>query len=426
MGRVEGKLKRLNPAQAKIAPSLSADSLRADTRIVPYSAVRYLAILPVFAAVSLGGCKEEAGPAQRQAAAAPPIPVGVVQVAKRATNPGQTFIGRVEAVDNVNLIARVEEFLRQRSYEEGQVVKKGDLLFVLEKANYQAQLDAAEANLAKAQADADNAKQQADRARVLVRQQATSEAVLDDRIAQEKQTAAVVAQVRASLEQAKINLGYTEIRAPFTGRIGRAAYSVGALVGPSSGTLASIVSQDPIYVSFPVSDRTILEFTRGERATATTEGVAVRLTLSTGMTYPEPGVIDYTGLKVDPNTDTLSVRAKFPNPKGTLVDGQFVRVLTESKEPVEALVIPQKAVLTDQGGNFVLLVDTEKRAVQRRISTAQTIGSDIVVSTGLKEGETIMVDGLQRVRPGQAVDPAPSAPAPSAIPPKQPTQPARK
>ncbi len=175
----------------------------------------------------------------------PPIPVGVIKITERPTHPQLSFVGRVEATDSVDLIARVDGFLDKRTFTEGQAVKTGDLLFVLQKDALQAALDAAQANLAKAQADADNLKLQTECARSLYKQKTVSQAMLDDRVAAEKQALAVVQQAQASLERAQINLGYTDIRAPFSGRIGMANFSVGALVGPSSGPLATIVSQGP-------------------------------------------------------------------------------------------------------------------------------------------------------------------------------------
>jgi len=345
--------------------------------------------------------------ARKEPPSSVPVPVAVVNAAKRPTNPGLSFIGRVEAIKKVDLVARIQGFLTKRAYSEGAMVKADELLFVIQQNAYQAELDAARANLAKAEADAWNATQQADRARALIKEQTVSEATLDDRIAAEKQTRAAVEQARASLEQAQINFSYTEIKAPFDGRVGRATVTVGALVGPTSGTLATIISQDPIYVTFQVSDRTVLQVTEGDRS-KTTESVAVHLFMSTGAEYPETGTIDYTGIKVDPNTDTLAVRAVFPNPRGALLDGQFARVFVQSKDPVEALVIPQKAVLTDQGGNFVMLAEAGK-AVQRRITTGANVGADVIVRQGLNVGDQVIVDGLQRLRPGVAVSPAPAS-----------------
>ncbi len=389
-----------------------SDGLMAPSRQAPTGpATRVCRSIVILCVVTAGllpaGCSGDES-TQKATRSETPVPVTVVDAVERPTNPGLTFIGRVEAVSKVDLVARIQGFLTKRAYSEGTMVKSGDLLFVIQQNAYQAELDSARANLAKAEADAWNANQQANRARSLVKDQTVSEATLDDRIAAEKQAQAVVEQARAALEQAQINFGYTEIRAPFNGRVGLSSVTVGALVGPNSGTLATIVSQDPIYVTFPVSDRTVLQVTEGDRTRVTTEGIAVHLFMSNGARYPETGTIDYTGIKVDPNTDTLTVRAVFPNPRGALLDGQFARVFAESKNPVEALVIPQKAVLTDQAGNFVMLAEAGK-AVQRRITTGQNIGVNVVVQQGLKAGEQVIVDGLQRLRPGVAVNPEPAS-----------------
>jgi len=356
----------------------------------------------------LAGCNESSEK-QAQAPQMPPPAVGVVTAAKRPVSAGVTFVGRVQAVNKVDLVARVEGFLKQRAYTEGQEVKAGDLLFVLEKDTYQAAVDQAQANLASAQANAENARQQADRARELVRSQNIPQSTVDEREAAEKSTAAAVQQNQAALEQAQINLGYTEIRAPFDGRVGISNFSVGALVGPSSGALATIVSQDPIYVTFPVSDRFILDV---QQATGTgrvePQDVVVRLMLANGSQYPQVGKIDFTDVKVDQNTDTLTVRAVFPNPDRTLTDGQYARVTAERKTPVESLVIPQRAILTDQTGNYVLVVGEGDKAAARHITTGASQGADVVVQQGLNDGDVVIVDGVQKVRPGQQVNPAPT------------------
>jgi membrane fusion protein (multidrug efflux system) len=361
----------------------------------------------------LAGCNDSAEK-QAQAPQMPPPAVGVVTAAKRPVAEGVTFVGRVQAVNKVDLVARVEGFLKQRAYTEGQEVKAGDLLFVLEKDTYQAAVDQAQANLVSAQANADNAKLQADRARDLIRNQNISQATLDDRIAAEKSANAAVQQNQAALEQAQINLGYTEIRAPFDGRVGISTFSVGALVGPSSGALATIVSQDPIYVTFPVSDRFILDVK--QQAQVEAKDVAVHLTLANGSQYPEVGKIDFTDVKVDQNTDTLTVRAVFPNPDRILTDGQYARVTAERKTPVDALVIPQRAILTDQTGDYVLVVGDGNRAAAKHIATGAIQGADVVVQQGLNDGDVVIVDGVQKVRPGQQVSPAPTS---------QPTDPAQ-
>ncbi|MGO1076237.1 efflux RND transporter periplasmic adaptor subunit [Inquilinus sp. CA228] len=375
----------------------------------PLIARRHRAPAIALGLLLLAGCNESSEN-QGQAPQMPPPAVGVVTAAKRPVAAGVTFVGRVQAVNKVDLVARVEGFLQQRNYTEGQEVKAGELLFVLEKDTYQASVDQAQANLASAQATADNDKLQTDRARELIKNQNVAQSTLDDRIAAEKSAVAAVQQNQAALEQAQINLGYTQIAAPFDGRVGISTFSVGALVGPSTGTLATIVSQDPIYVIFPVSDRFIQDVQQ-QTGTGRVEpqDVVVKLTLANGSDYPETGKIDFTDVKVDQNTDTLMVRAVFANPKRILTDGQYARVTAERKDPVEALVIPQRAILTDQTGNFVLVVGEGNKAAAKHITTGANQGADVVVQQGLNDGDVVIVDGVQKVRPGQEVNPAPAA-----------------
>ncbi|MGO4125242.1 efflux RND transporter periplasmic adaptor subunit [Inquilinus sp. YAF38] len=370
---------------------------------------RHRAPAIAFGLLLLAGCNESSEK-QAQAPQMPPPAVGVVTAAKRPVAAGVTFVGRVQAVNKVDLVARVEGFLQQRNYTEGQEVKAGQQLFVLEKDTYQAAVDQAQANLASAQATADNAKLQTDRARELIKNQNVSQATLDDRIATEKSAVASVQQNQAALEQAQINFGYTDIKAPFDGRVGISAYSVGALVGPSTGTLATIVSQDPIYVVFPVSDRFIQDVQQASGSgRVEPQDVVVKLTLANGSEYPQTGKIDFTDVKVDQNTDTLMVRAVFQNPNRILTDGQYARVTAERKDPVEALVIPQRAILTDQTGSYVLVVGEGNKAAAKHITTGPNQGADVVVQQGLNDGDVVIVDGVQKVRPGQEVNPAPAA-----------------
>lgn len=374
-----------------------------------WTARRHRAPAIAFGLLLLAGCNESSEK-QAQAPQMPPPAVGVVTAAKRPVAEGVTFVGRVQAINKVDLVARVEGFLQQRAYTEGQEVKAGTLLFVLEKDTYQASVDQAQANLASAQATADNDKLQTDRARELIKNQNVAQSTLDDRIAAEKSANAAVQQNQAALEQAQINLGYTQIAAPFDGRVGISAFSVGALVGPSTGTLATIVSQDPIYVVFPVSDRFIQDVQQASGSgRVEPQDVVVHLTLANGSSYPEVGKIDFTDVKVDQNTDTLLVRAVFANPNRILTDGQYARVTAERKDPVEALVIPQRAILTDQTGSYVLVVGEGNKAAAKHITTGANQGADVVVQQGLNDGDVVIVDGVQKVRPGQEVNPAPAA-----------------
>jgi membrane fusion protein, multidrug efflux system len=336
--------------------------------------------------------------------APPPPAVSVTPVVSRQVTDTIDYIGRLTAVDKVDIVARVEGFLEERNFKEGQYVKKGDLLFKIEQAIYKAAVEQARAALAKAQATEVNAKLQLDRGKELVRNQNIPQSTVDQREADERGAQASVMEAQAALDQAEINLGYTEIRSPIDGRIGLAIVTEGNLVQPSSGKLATIVSQDPIYVTFQVSQRNLLEYfrRRAEEPSKNTH-VNVRIKLPNGTIYPHAGVSDFLDVQVDQTTDTVTVRATVPNPDHVLLPGGVVGVTVERGAPKSALMIPQAAVLLDQAGRYVLVVDAAKKVEQRRITTGAEQGRNIVVTDGLKEGEQVMVEGIQKVRPGQVV-----------------------
>jgi membrane fusion protein, multidrug efflux system len=335
---------------------------------------------------------------------APPPAVSVMPVAVREVTETGDFLGRVTAIDKVDLVARVSGFIEERLFTEGQKVKTGDLLFRLEQATYKAAVEQQRANLARAKATAVNTALQLQRGKELVRNQNIPQSTLDQRAADDEVAQAEVMQAQALLDQAEINLGYTEIRSPIDGRIGLAIYTVGNLVNPSSGTLATIVSQDPIYVIFQASERDILDYSRKiAEAGSHTTSATVRLRLPNGTIYPHPGRTEFLDVQVDPTTDTVAVRARFPNPDGVLLPGGIVGVTVERGAPQSALTVPQSAVLLDQAGRYVLLVDPAKKVELRRVITGTELGRDIVVTDGLKQGELVIVEGIQKVRPGQVV-----------------------
>ena len=216
--------------------------------------------------------------------------------------------------------------------------------------------------------------------------------------------AAQIDGARAQLQTAEINLGYTEIRSPISGRIGRTVYTLGNLVNPASGVLATIVSQDPIYVLFPVSVRD-LEIIREARRKE--DGglakIEIRVRLSNGKDYPQRGVWNLTDPQVDQQTDTLIMRATIANPERQLTDGQFVTAIIRERQEAPRLVIPQAALQIDQSGRYVLVVDDQHKVEQRRIETGPNRDTDVVITSGLREGENVIVDGVQKVRPGQVV-----------------------
>ena len=348
----------------------------------------------------LVGCDEK-----KEAAAPVANPaVGVQPAAMKGVSQSFEFVGRIKATNKVDVRARVEGFLEKVAFREGQDVKAGDLLYQIEKVQFQAQVDQAKANVASSEAEATNAQLQYNRQFELARHQFSPQATVDQNKAALDTGRAKILQTQAALTQAQVNLDYTDIRSPIDGRIGRTAYTVGNLVNPSSGVLATIVSQDPIYVLFPVSVRD-LEIIREARRTE--EGglakIDIRLRLSNGREYPQRGVWNLTDPQVDQQTDTLIMRATVPNPERQLIDGEFVTAVIRERREEPRLVVPQAAIQIDQSGNYVLVVDDQHKVEQRRIQTGPNRGADVVITSGLKEGEKVIVDGIQKVRPGQIV-----------------------
>jgi membrane fusion protein, multidrug efflux system len=333
----------------------------------------------------------------------PPPAVSVTPVVSRQVTETGTFVGRVTAIDKVDLVARVPGFIEERTFTEGQQVKKGELLFRIEQATYKAAVEQARAALAKAKATEVNAKLQLERGKELVRGNNIPQSTLDQRAADEEAAKASVMEAQAELEQAEINLGYTEIRSPIDGRIGLATFTVGNLVQPSSGKLATIVSQDPIYVIFQVSQRNVLEYRRRVAESPSNTHLTIHIKLPDGSPYPHPGLTNFLDVQVEPTTDTVAVRARVPNPDGLLTAGGVVGVTVERGAPRMALTVPQAAVLLDQAGRYVLVVDAEKRVEQRRVTLGAEQGRNVVVTDGLKTGELVIVEGIQKVRAGQVV-----------------------
>jgi len=373
--------------------------------------VRSVGLVVLIAAASLAwfAIPERAKPAQT-AAPLPAPSVGVRLAAMKGVSQSFEFVGRVKAIEKVDIRARVEGFLDKVTFhggediKEGQEVKAGDLLYQIEKVQFQARVDQAKANLAVAEAELTNAKLQYNRQVELNKRQYSPQSTVDQDKAAVDSAAGRVMQAKAALTQAQVNLDYTDIRAPIDGRIGRTAYTVGNLVGPSSGVLTTIVSQDPVYVLFPVSVRdleTIREARRKEGGELSK--IDIRLRLSNGQEYPHRGTWNFTDPQVDQQTDTLIMRATMPNPERMLADGQFVTAIIRERQEAPRLVIPQTALQVDQSGYYVLIVNAEHKVEQRRVQTGPNRGTDVVVNSGVREGDKVIVDGIQKVRPGQVV-----------------------
>ena len=364
------------------------------------------------------------------AAAAQPGPggppaVGVVRVEKQQITQSNEFVGRIQSIGRVSLVARVSAFLEKREFVEGQEVKKGDLLYLLEQPPFQAQVDANKANVAQLEAQHTFAAQQLARSQYLIKTPAGQQQQVDQDFSNERSLGAQVASAKAQLETAQINLGYTEIRAPIDGKISATAVTEGNVVSPTSGSLATLVSQDPMYVNFPVAVRTALELRDKYVPKGGFDAVVIRLRLPSGKIYKEVGHLDYVSPTIDQNTDTMTLRGVVPNPVlvaekpghptlRELSDNEFVTVLLEGVQPVSVLGVPRAAVLADQQGDYVYVVDGQNRAEVRRIHLGQSTPQTAVVTSGLNEGELVISEGVQRVRPGEIVSPGPASPPPPA------------
>ena len=353
-----------------------------------------------------------------------PPAVGVVRAEQQQITQSDEFIGRIQAVNRVALVARVTAFLEKRLFVEGSEVKQGDLLYQIEQPPFQAQVDANKATVEQLEAQHRNAQLTLERAQLLLRTPAGQQSNVDAALASERALAAQIAGAQAQLKTAQINLGYTEIRAPIDGRITSTAVTEGNVVSPTTGTLANLVSQDPMYVIFPISARAGLDL-RARYAKAGGFGaVVIKLRLPTGEVYGQEGKLDYASPTVAENTDTITLRGVVPNPvfpgmqagqpgSRELADGEFVSVLLEGVQPITVLGVPRAAVLSDQQGDYVYVVDSESKAQIRRIQLGQSTPTTAVVTNGLTEGELVISEGLQRVRPGDAVMAGPASPPPA-------------
>jgi len=363
-------------------------------------ALRWAPVLSAVLLVTGCGDSKQANPT----AAAPPPAVTVVKVTAAEIKPATTFTGRIEAKDKVDLRARVDGFLEKRLFTEGADVKEGDLLFVIEKGLYQAAVDQAKAALETAEATLKLADIDVDRQTQLLQRNVVAQVTLDQVTAKQGEARGTMLAQKAALEKAELQLSYTDIKSPISGRIGRASVSVGNFVGPSNSALATIVSQDPIYAGFPVTQREMLAVRKQQAASKGGEYV-IYVQLADGSRYPNPGKIDFLDNTVNQGTDTVQVRALFANPDRVLVDGQLVTVVAEEGKGESALLAPQQALQVDQTGPYVLVVDKDNKIQIRRVETDVARGANIVVRKGLAEGEQIVTEGIQRVRPGQVVAP---------------------
>lgn len=358
------------------------------------SAILALAVLTVTA---------RAAPAQGTSAPT----VGTVEARLEPVSRRSDFVGRVKAMERVDVVARVKGYLQAVKFDEGEFVKAGAPLYLIEPDEYQAAVQQAEGELQRADAALALGTVQLKRAEELFRKGTGSEVSRDQAAAAETQARGGVTTAKANLETAKLNLSYTKILAPIAGRIGMTNVTKGNVVGPESGVLATIVTQDPMQVVFPVSQRELLHVRR-TNPVEDARNVEVRLRFSDGSEYDQPGRIDFLDVTIDTATDTITARAVFPNPRAKLIVGQLVQVVLQSDPEQEKIVVPQAALLADQRGTYVFVAEAGK-AVQKRVKVSAGSGANVVVEEGLRPGEQVIVEGLQAVRPNQPVRAEPVA-----------------
>jgi len=340
------------------------------------------------------------------------VSVGTVAAERRPVTQAVDYVGRIEAVERVDIRARVTGFLQEVLFKEGETIKAGSVLYKIEPESFEAAVQQARGALLQAQARFANATAQRERTEELARTAAASRALLDERVALEKGAQGDVVTADANLRTAVINAGYTQIIAPISGEVGRSKLTKGNVVGPDTGPLTVLVSRDPIYVVFPVSQREFLTIKSKEDRKAATDTLGVRVRFSDGTQYDQAGRINFVDVSVDRLTDTVLVRATLANPKGMLIDGQLVRVAVEADKPEDKVLVPQSALIADQQGIYVFVVENNK-AVAKRLTLGGDWGSYAIVDAGLNGGEQVVVQGMETLRPGADVLASPVTPPPA-------------
>ena len=395
---------------------------RSPSFLRPVGLIAVLALL-------LAACGQGSGQAQAQPGAGgmPPAEVGVVTVAPGAVGLVTELPGRLEASRVAQVRARAAGIVQRRLFREGSDVRAGQPLFRIDPAPYAAAAASAKANLARAEANLGQAAALAGRYKPLVEANAISKQDYANAVAAEKQAEADVAAQRAAVQTAQINLGYASVTAPISGRIGRALVTEGALVGQGEATPLALIQQvNPMYVNFTQSANDVLKLRQAlaqgklQRAGGE-EGVLVHLLLEDGSQYPSAGKLLFSDLTVDPATGQITLRAEVPNPKGMLLPGLYVRVRLEQAKASSAVLLPQQAVSRSPQGDTVMVVGADGKVTPRPVQIGSAQGNDWIVLGGLKNGEQVVVDGFQKIRPGAPVKPVPwqatpggAAPAPAA------------
>jgi RND family efflux transporter MFP subunit len=362
------------------------------------------ALAALAAALSLAGCGE-----QNRYAAPPPPKVTVAHPAQQPVTNYLEVTGNMAAVNSVDLVARVQGFLQEIHYKDGDFVKKGTVLFTIEPEPYQVKLDQAKAAEDGAAATLKQAEAEYKRQADLASRDFASKSTLDQALATRDSAKAGLLQAQTNTRIAEINLSYTQVTAPFDGIVTARLVSVGELVGTSPTLLAQIIQLDPIWVNFNVSEQDVLrvraEMRRQGLGPADLKKVPVEVGLQSETGYPHKGLLDYAAPTLNVATGTLPVRGIFQNADRALLPGNFVRVRVPIQEVPQALLVPEVALGSDQGGRYVLVVNGDNVVEQRKVGVGQIVGEMRVIETGLTPDDRVVVVGLIRAIPGEKVDP---------------------
>ncbi|PUA20879.1 efflux RND transporter periplasmic adaptor subunit [Glaciimonas sp. PCH181] len=355
-------------------------------------------------------------------AAPPPPEVSVISIAPERLSLSTELPGRLEATRIAEVRARAAGIILKRNFREGSDVKAGEVLFRIDPAPLQATYESTQASLAKAEANLTQATLKAQRYKPLVEANAVSKQDYDDAVALQKQAAADVASAKASRQTASLNLGYATVTSPISGRIGRALVTEGALVGQGEATqLATVQQVDPIYVNLTQSSTDILKLQQamknGQLQSVGQGQAKVTLVTEDGQAYPQSGKLLFSDLTVDSTTGSVSIRAEFPNPDHSLLPGMYVRAKLEQAVNDQAITVPQQAVTRDMTGATVFVVDKDNKVAARTIKADNAQGDKWVVTDGLKTGDKVIVEGLQKVKPGAVVKTIPWTNTPAAATP---------
>lgn len=354
--------------------------------------------------LALAGCSSKAAP---NAGMPPPPEVSIASVVSKSVHQWDEFSGHVAAVESVELRPRVSGYVERVAYQEGQEVRKGDLLFVIDPRPYRAALDRAQADLERARSESRLAQAQDARAQSLIEAKAISREEFDQRRAATSGTGASVRAAEAAVAAARLNLQFTEVRSPISGRAGRALVTVGNLAQADATQLTSVVSQDPVFVYFESDEQSLLRYgdmaRKGERSSTKNP---VRVGLSSENGYPHEGTVDFVDNQVDPKTGTIRARAVLKNPDHLFTPGLFARVQLQGSGEFNALLIDDAAVLTDQDRKYVYVIGPNNTAVRKDVVLGRSIDGLRVVESGLTVADKVVVHGVQKVfMPGMPVKP---------------------